>query len=765
MAVDIPIRVIIDAVDNASKSFKSVAGQAATLGDSMKTLGVAGAALGAGAVLLAKNFIDAAGSMEQNQIAFETMIGSAEKAKTLLNEMADFAKKTPFNLPELVEGGKRLLAYNTEAKDLIPTLDMLGNISAGVGREKLPQLILAYGQVQAATRLTGMELRQFSEAGVPLIDALSKKFGVAAKDISEMVSAGKVGFADVKEALMGMTSEGGKFHDLMQKQSASTLGKISNLQDAWFRLSNTIGTQMKPVVDKSVESIIKLLEGLDKWITANPQLATSIIAVAGVLAALGAAILPIMGIIKVFTAGWTALTAAWGIITTVGPAIIGVFTAIIGVIGLPLLLIIAAVTAAVIGLALAWKNNWFDIQGKTAAAKEWIVNAMTGIVEWITQIPTRLQEMVAAVTAAWENFKIQTALAFQGIIDAIVTKLTEIGTTVLTFFTALPGQIAAGMAAAGAAILKFFIEDVPFAWGYAVGVITKFVTETIPFAFGVLITWLTDLVMVQLPAIGAIIAEFFTVTIPAAIGAWISYMSTAIPAAANQAKADIASMATSIWNSIVKMKDDTIAAIIAWVNTAIANIINMKNQAIAQATQMYNDVKNWITKLVNDTLSLLSQLPGIVAAQFEAAKQTAISKAKEIYEGVKGWIDKVIDLFNQIVAAAQRAIDKAREAFSAGMNAGKRQFGGPVSAAASYVVGEAGMEGFTPQTAGYITPHGAYAPTAQKGGGGPTIQFIINADMIVNSPAERRSLAEALYQDLVTLARSQNMSVAELMGG
>jgi phage-related minor tail protein len=144
----------------------------------------------------------------------------------------------------------------------------------------------------------------------------------------------------------------------------------------------------------------------------------------------------------------------------------------------------------------------------------------------------------------------------------------------------------------------------------------------------------------------------------------------------------------------------------------------------------------------------------------------AISKAREIYEGVKGWIDKVIDLFNQIVSAAQRAIDKAREAFSAGMNAGKRQFGGPVSAASNYVVGEAGAEGFTPQTAGYITPHGAYAPIGMKGGGGgPTIQFIINADMIINSPAERRGLAEAIYADLVTLARSQNMTVAEMMGG
>jgi tape measure domain-containing protein len=123
----------------------------------------------------AKFAITTAGSFEQWKISFDTMLGNSEKASQLLSQISDFAMKTPFDLPQVVEGSKRLLAYNIAGKDIIPTFQMLGDIAAGVGTDKLPQLILAFGQVKAATKLTGAELRQFSETGVPLLQALVDK--------------------------------------------------------------------------------------------------------------------------------------------------------------------------------------------------------------------------------------------------------------------------------------------------------------------------------------------------------------------------------------------------------------------------------------------------------------------------------------------------------------------------------------------------------------------------------------------------------------
>lgn len=201
------------------------------------TAGVAAAGLTTTIGLAAKAALGQADAYQQNRIAFETMLGSADKAKKLLRDVSIFAEKTPFALPDVVEGSKRLLAYNIEAEKLLPTFSMLGNIAAGVGRDKLPQLILAFGQVRAATYLTGAELRQFTEAGVPLLDQLAKQSGKSAAQIKEdMESGAKISFEEVEKALGQMTGRGGKFFNLMAKQSKTFGGRMSNIGDQTGRI-------------------------------------------------------------------------------------------------------------------------------------------------------------------------------------------------------------------------------------------------------------------------------------------------------------------------------------------------------------------------------------------------------------------------------------------------------------------------------------------------------------------------------------------------
>lgn len=173
------LKIVLRARDEASDTLRKTAKESEGLSQAFKgnlnAAGLASAGVIAAMGAMSAAAVTNAASYEQNRIAFESMLGSADRARSLLKQVSDFAQQTPFELPQVVEGSKRLLAYNIEAKRIIPTFRMLGDIAAGVGTDKLPQLITAFGQVQAKGKLMGTELLQFTEAGVGLLDALVKK--------------------------------------------------------------------------------------------------------------------------------------------------------------------------------------------------------------------------------------------------------------------------------------------------------------------------------------------------------------------------------------------------------------------------------------------------------------------------------------------------------------------------------------------------------------------------------------------------------------
>lgn len=234
--LDLWVRLKDDATAGISRiqgAFKAVNTSLNNAADGSKTFAKGLAVAGTGIVALGTMALKAAADTEQTKIAFTTMLGSAQKAKVFMQDLANFALKTPFELKGLQQSSKQLLAYGSTQDNVLKQLKVLGDISAGVGQDKLPQLILAFGQTQAATKLTGNELRQFTEAGVPIIDALAQHFNVAKDAIADMVKDGAVKFKDVEAALTSLTVKGGKFNDLMAAQSDSLSGKISNVGDAW----------------------------------------------------------------------------------------------------------------------------------------------------------------------------------------------------------------------------------------------------------------------------------------------------------------------------------------------------------------------------------------------------------------------------------------------------------------------------------------------------------------------------------------------------
>lgn len=207
------------------------------VGAIVKSLGLAFAALTGAAVVFATK---SAADYEQSRIALETMLGSADKAKTMLQDLSDFATRTPFDLPQVVEGAKSLLAYGIAAEEILPDFEALGNIAAGVGKDKLPFLTLAFGQTATKGKLFGQEIRQFTEAGVPLVNELAKSLGKTGEEVIAMSEKGEISFAEVRKAIRGMSGEGGRFFNLMERQSGTFSGRISNIKDQFGRLARDL---------------------------------------------------------------------------------------------------------------------------------------------------------------------------------------------------------------------------------------------------------------------------------------------------------------------------------------------------------------------------------------------------------------------------------------------------------------------------------------------------------------------------------------------
>lgn len=196
---------------------------------------------------------------QQLEISFGTMLKSKEKANELMAQLTDLAAKTPFGLQEVSEGAKRLLAFQVPAQEVTETLRRMGDVAAGLG-VPMGQLIHVYGQVKAQGKLMTNDLYQFMNAGIPIIAELSKVVGKSETEIKDMVSAGKIGFAEIQAVIKNMTSEGGLFFNLMAEQSKSLGGQISNLQDNFDQMLNEIGKASEGVVSGAISGVAYLVE-------------------------------------------------------------------------------------------------------------------------------------------------------------------------------------------------------------------------------------------------------------------------------------------------------------------------------------------------------------------------------------------------------------------------------------------------------------------------------------------------------------------------
>lgn len=204
------------------------------------------------------------GEFQKQRIALTSILGDSMKAETIFNRIKDLAVVSPFQFKELASYAKQLSAYSIPYEELYDTTKRLADISAGVGVD-MGRIILAYGQVRSAAFLRGQELRQFTEAGIPLVDELAKRFtkltGVvtSAGDVFDKISRKEVSFGMVKDVLWDLTNEGGKFYNMQEALAESLAGKWSNLQDAWDVMMADIAESNSGVLSDSLELLTDLM--------------------------------------------------------------------------------------------------------------------------------------------------------------------------------------------------------------------------------------------------------------------------------------------------------------------------------------------------------------------------------------------------------------------------------------------------------------------------------------------------------------------------
>ena len=292
-----------------------------------------------------KNLANVTGQMELQHKALQAIVQDKYKADEIWAQTMQNALKSPFSISQILEHTKKLAAYRIEADKLVETTRMLGDISAGVGVD-MNRLVLAYGQVRAATYLRASELRQFTEAGIPLLDELANYFtrlegkAVTTGEVFSRISDKAVAFKDVETVIKQMTDEGGVFFKMQEIQSETLAGKIAKLKDSYTLMLNEIGTANNSTLVNAVDKMQVILNSWEKFapIVKGILFGIMVKGIAGVIVNFGALIGRIrtaqtataalgktmLTVKNMSTGGWLAIV---GIVVSLGTAIWNACTA------------------------------------------------------------------------------------------------------------------------------------------------------------------------------------------------------------------------------------------------------------------------------------------------------------------------------------------------------------------------------------------------------------------------------------------------------
>lgn len=208
---------------------------------------------------LASEMVSVYGTFQQLEIKFTSMLQSGEKAQKLMRELVNFAATTPFDLKGVSQSATQLVAYGTAADDVIDRLTRLGNIAAGLS-QPIGDIVYLYGTSMTQGKLMTTDLNQLAGRGIPIFEELAKVMGVNKDEIRDLAEQGKISFSYLEQVVDNLTNKGGMFFNLMQEQSKSVTGKISNLGDSIDMMFNEIGQSSDGFINAALDGTAFLIE-------------------------------------------------------------------------------------------------------------------------------------------------------------------------------------------------------------------------------------------------------------------------------------------------------------------------------------------------------------------------------------------------------------------------------------------------------------------------------------------------------------------------
>lgn len=329
MAKKFPLEIIIGAIDKFSSTFATVGAKLDRLGRKADRIGkTLTTRMTAPLAIMGGLALRSAGNLEQLEIRFSSLLGSADAASAMMDRLKVFAAATPFELNDVAEASAQLLAAGFAADDLEGHLKTLGDIAAGSGGN-LADMVPLFTEIRLKGKAFTQDLRQFATRGIPIVKVLAEQLGVSEARIFKMAEQGKISFALIEKALRSMTVEGGLFANQMEKQSQSIFGLYGALKDtAVFALAE-LGQAMARAVDlgKNMVRLGNWIKGVTEAFTNLSPATQKFIVWAGIfLAVLG----PLLIALGALITALTFMAPAFAAIFSVGGAFVAFLAATAG---------------------------------------------------------------------------------------------------------------------------------------------------------------------------------------------------------------------------------------------------------------------------------------------------------------------------------------------------------------------------------------------------------------------------------------------------